>query len=46
MHAAMRAAVEEERRRSAQRRLVERIKRGELTDLTLDEFLRMRRAQE
>ena len=26
--------------------LVERIKRGELTDLTLDEFLRMRRAQE
>jgi Arc/MetJ family transcription regulator len=46
VHAAMRAAVEEERRRSAQRRLVERIKRGELTDLTLDEFLRMRRAQE
>jgi Arc/MetJ family transcription regulator len=46
VHAAMRAAVDEERRRAAQRRLVERIKRGELTDLTLDEFLKMRREQE
>lgn len=46
VHAAMRAAVEEERRRAAQTRLVERIKRGQLTDLTLDEFLRMRREEE
>ena len=43
VHAAMRAAVEQERRRAAQRRLMDRIKRGELTDLTLAEFLRMRR---
>jgi Arc/MetJ family transcription regulator len=46
VHAAMRAAVEEGRRRAAQRRLVDRIKRGELTDLTLEDFLRMRREED
>ena len=43
VHAAMRAAVEREKRDAAQKRLMDRIKRGELTNLTLDEFLRMRR---
>ena len=46
VHAAMRAAVERERRDAAQKRLMDRIKRGELTDLTLDEFLRMRREED
>jgi Arc/MetJ family transcription regulator len=46
VHAAMRAAVHEERRRAAQRRLMDRIRRGELTDLTLEEFLRMRREED
>jgi Arc/MetJ family transcription regulator len=47
VHAAMRAAVEQERRDAAQRRLIERIKRGELApNLTLEEFLRMRREED
>jgi Arc/MetJ family transcription regulator len=47
VHAAMRAAVEQERRDAAQRRLIERIKRGELApNLTLDDVLRMRAEEE
>jgi Arc/MetJ family transcription regulator len=46
VHAAMRAAVEQERHEAAQKRLMDRIKRGELTNLTLDEFLRMRREED
>lgn len=46
VHAAMREAVEHEKRRAAQRRLIDRIKRDELTDLTLEEFLRMRREED
>jgi Arc/MetJ family transcription regulator len=46
VHAAMRAAVEREKRDAAQKRLMDRIKRGELTNLTLDEFLRMRREED
>jgi Arc/MetJ family transcription regulator len=46
VHAAMRAAVEQERREAAQKRLMDRIRRGELTNLTLDEFLRMRREED
>jgi Arc/MetJ family transcription regulator len=47
VHAAMRAAVEQERRDAAQTRLIERIKRGELApNLTLEDFLRMRREED
>jgi Arc/MetJ family transcription regulator len=47
VHAAMRAAVEQERRDATQRRLIERIKRGELApNLTLDDVLRMRAEDE
>jgi Arc/MetJ family transcription regulator len=47
VHAAMRAAVERERRDAAQTRLIERIKRGELApNLTLDDVLRMRAEDE
>jgi Arc/MetJ family transcription regulator len=46
VHAAMRAAVEQEQRRAAQKRFFDRLKRGELTNLTLDEFLRMRREED
>jgi Arc/MetJ family transcription regulator len=46
VHAAMRAAVEQEQRRAAQKRFMDRLKRGELTNLTLDEFLRMRREED
>lgn len=47
VHAAMRAAVEQDKRRAAQSRLIESIKRGELApNLTLEEFLRMRRDEE
>jgi Arc/MetJ family transcription regulator len=47
VHAAMRAAVEQERRDAVQRRLIERIKRGELApNLTLDDVLRMRAEDE
>jgi Arc/MetJ family transcription regulator len=46
VHAAMRAAVEYERRQAAQKRFMDRLKRGELTNLTLDEFLRMRREED
>jgi Arc/MetJ family transcription regulator len=46
VHAAMRAVVEHEKREAAQKRLMDRIKRGELTNLTLDEFLRMRREED
>ena len=46
VHAAMRAAVEYERRQAAQKRFFDRLKRGELTNLTLDEFLRMRREED
>jgi Arc/MetJ family transcription regulator len=43
VHAAMRAAVEQERRGAAQTRLIDRIKRGELApNLTLEDVLRMR----
>jgi Arc/MetJ family transcription regulator len=47
VHAAMRAAVEQERRDAAQRHLIERIKRGELApNLTLEDVLRMRAEDE
>jgi Arc/MetJ family transcription regulator len=46
VHAAMRAAVEQEQRRAAQKRFMDRLKHGELTNLTLDEFLRMRREED
>jgi Arc/MetJ family transcription regulator len=46
VHAAMRAAVEQKQRRAAQKRFMDRLKRGELTNLTLDEFLRMRREED
>ena len=43
VHAAMRAAVEQERRRAAQQRFIERLTRGELAlNLTVDDVLRMR----
>jgi Arc/MetJ family transcription regulator len=43
LHAAMRAAAEQDRRRAAQKRLVDSIKRGELApNLTLEDVLRMR----
>jgi Arc/MetJ family transcription regulator len=45
VHAAMRSAVEDAKHHAAQKRLVDRIKRGELTNLTLEEFLRMRREE-
>jgi Arc/MetJ family transcription regulator len=44
VHAAMRAAVEKERRDAAQRRFFDRVKRGEIgPNMTVEEFLRMRR---
>jgi Arc/MetJ family transcription regulator len=47
VHAAMRAAVEQEQRRAAQKRFIERLTRGELgLNLTLEEFLRMRREED
>jgi Arc/MetJ family transcription regulator len=47
VHAAMRAAVEQDRRRAAQKRLVESVKRGELApNLTLEDVLRMRAEDE
>jgi len=47
VHAAMRVAVEKDRRDAAQRRLIESVKRGELApNLTLEEFLRMRRDED
>ncbi len=43
VHAAMRAAVEQDRRRAAQKRLIESVKRGELApNLTVEDVLRMR----
>jgi Arc/MetJ family transcription regulator len=43
VHAAMRAAVEQDRRRAAQKRLIESVKRGELApNLTLEDVRRMR----
>jgi Arc/MetJ family transcription regulator len=43
VHAAMRAAVEQERRRAAQQRFIERLTRGELAlNLTVEDVLRMR----
>jgi Arc/MetJ family transcription regulator len=47
VHAAMRAAVEQDRRRTAQARLIESVKRGELApNLTLEDVLRMRAEDE
>ena len=47
VHAAMRVAVEKDRRDAAQRRLIESVRRGELApNLTLEEFLRMRRDEQ
>jgi Arc/MetJ family transcription regulator len=47
VHAAMRVVVEKEKRDAAQRRLIQSIRRGELApNLTLEEFLRMRREEE
>lgn len=47
VHAAMRAAVAQGRRRAAQTRLIESVKRGELApNLTLEDVLRMRAEDE
>jgi Arc/MetJ family transcription regulator len=47
VHAAMRSAVEQARRRAAQGRLIDRIKRGELApNLTVEDILRMRNEDE
>jgi G:T/U-mismatch repair DNA glycosylase len=43
VHAAMREVVQMEKRRAAQRRLIESVKRGELApNLTLEDIRRMR----
>jgi hypothetical protein len=43
VHAAMREVVQMEKRRAAQKRLIESIKRGELApNLTLEDVIRMR----
>jgi hypothetical protein len=43
VHAAMRAAVEQDRRRAATKRFIERLTSGELAvDLTVEDVLRMR----
>ncbi|MEN3282119.1 MAG: hypothetical protein V7607_3259 [Solirubrobacteraceae bacterium] len=43
VHAAMRAAVEQEKRRAAQKRFIERLTQGELAlNLTVEDVLRMR----
>jgi len=47
VHAAMRAAVEQEERRAAQKRFFDRVKRGEIApNMTVDEFLRIRREED
>ena len=47
VHAAMRVAVEKDKRDAAQRRLIERIKRGDLApNMTFEEFWRMRHEEE
>ncbi len=47
VHAAMRSAVEREKHVAAQRRLIDRIKRGELApNLTLEDILRLRNEDE
>jgi Arc/MetJ family transcription regulator len=47
VHAAMRVAVEQDKRRAAQERLIESIKRGELApNLTVEDVLRMRAEDE
>jgi len=47
VHAAMRSAVQEEKHLAAQRRLMDRIKRGELApNMTFDDFWRMRHEEE
>jgi len=43
VHAAMRAAVEQEQRRAAQKRFIERLTQGQLAlNLTVEDVLRMR----
>lgn len=47
VHAAMRVAVEQDRRRAAQKRFIESLTRGELgLNLTVEDVLRMRREED